>query len=99
MVQDYLLNRIHRIHDITDCPVIYIGSAGTNVNSKHTLSGRYQDLKKRHTAQYPIWALLYFGWELQYGWKISDTPALIESHLKEEYKERHGGKLPALVSR
>jgi len=99
MVQDYLLNRIHRIHNITDCPVIYIGSAGTNTTSKHTLAGRYQDLKKRHTAQYPIWALLYFGWELQYGWKISDSPALIESQLKEKYKERHDGKLPALVSR
>jgi len=99
MVQEYLLDRVHRIHNISECPIIYIGSAGTNAMSKHTLAGRYQDFKKRHTVQYPIWALLYFGWELQYGWKISDNPAETESQLKEQYRTRHNGKLPALVSR
>ncbi len=99
MVQEYLVDRIHRIRNISECPVIYIGSAGTNAMSKHTLAGRYQDFKKRHTVQYPIWALLYFGWELHYGWKVAENPAEMESHIKEEYKSRHGGKLPALVSR
>jgi hypothetical protein len=99
MVQDYLLDRIHRIHNIADCPVIYLGSAGTNANSRHTLAGRYQDFKKRHTVQYPLWALLYFGWDLDYGWMIADNPAEVESRLKQLYRDRHGGKLPALVSR
>jgi len=99
MVQEYLNNRIRRLHNISDCPIIYIGSAGTNPTSKHTLAGRYQDFKIRHTIQYPIWALLYFGWELEYGWKVTDDPAGTESNIKEVYKERHNGKLPALVSR
>jgi hypothetical protein len=98
MVQEYLLDRIHRIHNISECLFIYIGSAGTNAISKHTLAGRYQDFKKRHTVQYPIWALLYFGWELQYGWKMFENPAETESQLKEQYRARHQGKLPALVA-
>jgi hypothetical protein len=24
------------------------------------------------TIRYPLWPLLYFGWELEYGWKGSD---------------------------
>jgi hypothetical protein len=99
MVQDYLLDRIHRIHNIADCPVIYLGSAGTNVMSKHTLAGRYQDFKKRHTVQYPLWALVYFGWELHYGWRVSENSAETEAQLKQQYRDRHQGKLPALVSR
>ena len=30
MVEEYLVNRIHRLHNISLCPIIYIGSAGTN---------------------------------------------------------------------
>jgi hypothetical protein len=74
MVEDYIMNRIARVTNITGCPVIYPGSAGTNPNSRHTPAGQYRDLASRHTAQYPLWALLYSGWELEYGWKMSDEP-------------------------
>ena len=99
MVEEYLVNRIHRLHNISLCPIIYIGSAGTNTMSKHTLAGRYQDFKLRHTIQYPLWALLFFGWELHYGWMVTGDPAGIEGRIKTAYQERHYGKLPALVSR
>jgi len=41
--------------------------------------GRYRDLARRHTALYPRWVLLYFGWELEYGWKVSDEPKELET--------------------
>lgn len=100
MVEGYLVNRIHQLHNISRCPIMYIGSAGTNTMSKHTLAGRYQDFKLRHTIQYPdFWALLYFGWGLHYGWTVTEAPSGIEGNIKTAYKDRHHGKLPALVSR
>lgn len=47
---------------------------------------------------YPIWALLYFNWELEFEWKVANNPENVESQLKKEYKKRHN-KLPALVKR
>jgi hypothetical protein len=99
LVQDYLTSRIARITNITGCPVIYLGSAGTNKKSRHTLAGRYRDLASRHPVQFPVWALLYSGWELEYGWKVSDEPKEMEVELKKEYRKRRKGRLPALVSR
>jgi hypothetical protein len=99
MVEDYLTSRIARITNITECPVIYLGSAGTSHKSRHTLAGRYRDLASRHTAQYPLWALLYFDWELEYGWKVSDEPKELAAELKKKYRKRRKGKLPALVGR
>jgi len=92
-----MLNRIKRLEKINLCPVIYIGSAGTRQDSKHTLKGRYEDFSMRHTAMYPIWALLYWGWDLEYGWIVGENSASLEEHLKQRYKESHNGKLPALV--
>jgi hypothetical protein len=97
---NFLTSRISRIRNIdARCPVIYIGSAGTGPKSRHTLEGRYRDLASRHPVQYPLWALLYFGWELEYGWKVSDEPKELEAFLKKEYRKRQEGKLPALVAR
>ena len=79
MVQAYLASRIARINNITECPIIYIGSAGTSKKSRHRLAGRYRDLASRHMAQYPLRALLYSGWELEYGWKVSDEPKELET--------------------
>ena len=96
----FLCSRLNRLSKIGDCPTIYIGSAGTYAGSKNTLHGRYLELATRHTAKYPIWALLSSGWELQYGWMIVDeNPGAAEAALKERYQEAHGGKLPALVNR
>lgn len=99
MVGDRMLSRIKRLDGIGLCPIIYIGSAGTRPSSNHTLAGRYQDFGRRHTAMYPLWALLYYGWELRYGWKQEDRPADLEKQLKEEYRKIHRDTLPALVRR
>jgi len=48
---------------------------------------------------YPLWALLYFGWELEYGWVEDEKPAELEETLKRRYRQVHRGKLPALVDR
>ncbi len=96
----FLRSRLDRLSKIGDCPTIYIGSAGTYAGSKNTLHGRYLELATRHTAKFPIWALLSSGWELQYGWMIvDDHPGTAEEALKERYRKAHGGRLPALVSR
>ena len=94
-----MLNRVTRLKRIGSCPVIYIGSAGTRRGSKHTLKGRYSDLAGRHTAMYPLWALLYFGWDLDYGWIEEENSASLEESLKHRYRESHRGELPALVYR
>ncbi len=99
MVEKYILDRINRIKGIDQCPTIYIGSAGYGENSKNTLKNRYKELSGRHTAMYPIWALLYFGWDLEFGWKEESNPKNAEFQLKQEYKKRHEDKLPALVKR
>jgi len=99
MAEDYLRNRISRIQNIGDCPILYIGSAGTNPTSKHTLAGRYRDLTRRDTAQFPIWALLYFGWKLDFGWKVTGNPRDDEAELKAKYLNRGRRSPPALVVR
>ena len=96
----FLHSRLDRLSKVGDCPTIYIGSAGTYAGSNNTLHGRYLELATRHTAKYPVWALLSSGWELQYGWMIVDeNPGDVEAALKERYQETHGGNLPALVNR
>ena len=96
----FLCSRFDRLSKIGDCPTIYIGSAGTYAGSKNTLKGRYLELATRHTAKYPIWALLSSGWELQYGWMVVDeNPGTAEEALKGQYRKAHAGELPALVSR
>lgn len=99
LVGNRMLNRIKRIERINSCPVIYIGSAGTQRGSKHTLKGRYKDFAGRHTAMYPLWALLYYGWDLEYGWREEESPAGLEEALKRRYKQSHADRLPALVYR
>ena len=96
LAEKFLRSRLDRLVDIGDYPTIYIGSAGVHAESKNTLQGRYRELATRHTAQYPIWALLSSGWELHYGWMIvDDHPGTAEEALKERYQMAHGGRLPA----
>lgn len=94
-----IASRINRLSKIGDCRYIYIGSAGTSPTSRHTLRGRYKDFAGRHTAMFPLWALLYFGWELEYGWLPTDDSGAMERNLKSLYQNLHGGDLPALVHR
>ncbi len=99
MVGDKVLNRIRRLEKVHHCSTIYIGSAGTRAESRNTLRGRYEEFSGRHTVMYPLWALLFFGWELEYGWREEASPDVAEGHLKEVYRRNHQGKLPALVHR
>lgn len=97
VVGNKIQSRISRLANISDCPIIYIGSAGTRAGSDNTLKGRYEEFSGRHTAMYPVWALLLFGWQLEYGWWVVDEPARIEAELKLKYRAQHNSKLPALV--
>jgi len=99
LVVEFVLSRVKRLDNIRNCPIIYIGSAGTQSGSKNTLKDRYEEFSNRHTAMYPVWVLLYFGWELEFGWKKSDRPKQEEEELKIKYQKLHDGKLPALVER
>ncbi len=98
VVMDKMRTKVSRLSAIGDCPVIYIGSAGTGNESKNTLKGRHEEFSDRHTAMYPVWALLYFGWELEYGWKMEPRPGELEAALKRQYRQHHDS-LPALTAR
>jgi hypothetical protein len=41
--------------------------------------------------------LLLFGWQLEYGWLEDADPLGKEKELKEAYRDRHDGLLPALM--
>ena len=99
LVENRVMSRVRRLERIGQCPVIYIGSAGTHPMSKNTLRDRYKELSSRHTAMYPIWALMYFGWELEYGWKVCADSKSGEMKIKKDYQKIHKDKLPALVER
>lgn len=99
LVSDFIFSRIERLERIDKCPIIYIGSAGTYSNSKNTLLKRYKEFSGRHTAMYPIWALIYFDWKLEFGWKEEKNAKKAEDKIKKLYKNQHGDKLPALVQR
>jgi hypothetical protein len=97
MLDKKVRSRLSRLKRIGECPYIYVGSAGPRASSKHTLWGRYKDLSGRHTAMFPIWALVYFGWALDYGWLEGEGSKAMEATLKSSYREAHDGRLPALV--
>lgn len=99
IVNNFIKNRMNRIEKIENCSVIYIGSGGTKPESNNTLKKRYKELSDRHTAMFPIWALVYFGWELEYGWIVEEDAGQMEKLYKNMYRNRHQNKLPALVVR
>ncbi len=92
---DYVYSRLERLYRIRGCPVIYIGSTD-NIQS------RYKDLAgRRHTAFFPILALLLGGWRLDYGYKTvttKDQAQHLEEELKTKYRRIHG-TLPPLVEK
>ncbi len=99
IVEKYSMRRINRLREITDCPLIYVGRAGKSTGSKNTLRGRYHQFAHTHTIMLALWSLLYFGWELEYGWTETPNPEELEENLKQRYASRHGGRFPALVDR
>jgi len=99
-VGKYVMGRINRLVRISECPIIYIGSAGTKSGSKNTLQGRYQEFYTRHTAMYPLWALIYYEWNLEFGWLVeTHNPGSLEKSLKQVYRSDHSGAMPALVEK
>ena len=100
LVSKYVFSRLNRLNQIHECDIIYIGRAGSSKKEKsNTLKGRYKELANRHTIQFPLWLLLFLGWELEYGWRENLDPDKLETKLKDLYKGCHEGKLPALVNR
>jgi len=93
--KENLLKQTGRIQNIGDCPILYIGSAA----GKKTLSGMHRELNRRHTARFPIRALLSSGWELDFGWKATENPGEAEAELKERYLNRGRRSPPALGAR
>jgi len=96
-VREYIEDRMNRLKNIGDCPVIYIGGAGVKAGSKNTLQDRVQELANRHTISIPLWILVYFHWTLEYYWKVVDNPSDEENDLKKRYTAAHPRKRPALV--
>lgn len=99
IVTKYVFSRLDRLDRIANCDIIYIGRAGKSINSNNTLKGRYGELANRHTIQFPLWLLLFLGWELEYGWCIDPNPEDFEEHLKVLYSACHDECLPALVDK
>ncbi len=63
----YVSNRLARLLRIGDCPLLYIGSTDS-------IKSRFKDLAGvRHTAFFPILALLLSNWRLDYGFKTVST--------------------------
>ncbi len=89
----YVTSRLVRVLRIRYCSLIYIGSTDN-------IKLRFKDLAgRRHTAFFPILALLLNKWKLDYGFKIVSTKKeaeRLEEELKKKYQKIHGF-LPALV--
>lgn len=85
---DYAGERLSRLKRIGECPVLYIGST-----PRGKLRGRFRDLAgKRHTAFFPVLALLLHGWQLDYGYLVTQTGGqaeVLEKELKRKYAEIH----------
>lgn len=63
------------------------------------MGGRYRDpCGRRHTAFFPLVALLPVHWELDFGWHEAQDHMKAENRLKELYNQIHGTR-PALVDR
>lgn len=84
--------QISRLSAIGDCDLLYLGMAGE-------LYGRWDQLTWSHPAMVPLAALLYHGWQVEFGWLLSDNPAETEKHLKTAYRQTHRNRLPALMQR
>jgi len=46
LVGKFILNRVSRLENINQCPIIYIGSAGNRRGGQNTLKGRYENFPR-----------------------------------------------------
>jgi hypothetical protein len=90
---EWVCDQVALVTRIEECDIIYVGCA-------KCLSTRFGDLSwGQHPAAWPVAALLCSGWELEYGWRRNADYRSEENGLKEAYKARHSGNLPALMKR
>jgi hypothetical protein len=47
MLEKKVLSRINRLNRMSQCPIVYIGSAGTRAGSNNTLADRYREFLYR----------------------------------------------------
>jgi len=97
IVEDFFDSRMSRLSRIDDCPLIYIGA--NRDTGKNTISGRYKEIAYHHTIMYPLWVLIYFDWDFDFGWKVNSKPEGFEEICKQKYRALHDGRLPALVEK
>ena len=93
-----LSHRLDQIVHMSNCPILYIGHAGTNSESRQTLAGKYRELAYCHPTQYYVWALLKYNWKLDFGWKVNDYPKKYAAELKTEFVKHHG-QMPLMIER
>jgi hypothetical protein len=91
-------HRLDQIVHMSNCPIFYIGYAGTNSKSRQTLAGKYRELAYCHPTQYYVWALLKYNWKLDFGWKVCDNPKKYAAELKTKFVKHHG-QMPLMVER
>jgi len=90
--------RLDQIVHMSNCPILYIGSAGTSSKSRQTLASRYQELAYCHPITFSLWALLHYNWKLDFGWKVTDNPKKYADELKKNYVKHHG-QMPLMIER
>jgi hypothetical protein len=90
--------RLDKIVHMSNCPILYIGSAGTSLKSQQTLASRYQELAYCHPITFSLWALLHYNWKLDFGWKVCDNPKKYVAELKTMYVKNHG-QMPMMAER
>jgi len=79
MVEAFLTSRIARISNLTGCRS---STSAQQVRAKRAgtrLRGGTGILRAAIRHSIRSFALLSFGWELEYGWKVSDKPKELES--------------------
>jgi hypothetical protein len=91
-------HRLDQIVHMSNCPILYIGDAGTNPESWQTLAGKYRELAYCHPTQYYVWALLNYNWKLDFGWKVNDYPKKYAAEIKTEFVKHHG-QMPLMIER
>ena len=97
-MQNSFSYRLDKIGEMSNCPILYIGHAGTNSESRQTLAGKYRELAYCHQTQYYVWALLKYNWKLDFGWKVNDYPKKYAAELKTEFVKHHG-QMPLMIER
>jgi len=95
-LQRSLSAQINRLSMIGTCDLVYLGKGGGSTNK---LYGRWDQLTWSHPTTLPLAALLYFGWQLKFGWMACANPLEMEKSLKIAYRQTHDNRLPPLMKR